>query len=41
MTFMDVALHEVADGKLSYEVIGTPAETTAKKAAKTRAKKSA
>ena len=41
MTFMDVALHEVADGKLSYEVIGTPAETAAKKVAKTRAKKSA
>ena len=43
MTFMDVALHEIADGKLGYEVIGggggeAPA---AKPARKTRAKKSA
>ncbi|MCX6935284.1 MAG: DNA-directed RNA polymerase subunit omega [Verrucomicrobia bacterium] len=41
MTFMDVALHEVADGKLGYEVIGAPAHSPAKKPAKTRAKKSA
>ena len=41
MTFMDVALHEIADGKLGYEVIGGGAETpTAKPARKTRAKKS-
>jgi len=41
MTFMDVALHEIADGKLGYEVIGssTP-EAPAKPARKTRAKKS-
>ena len=40
MTFMDVALHEVADGKLGYEVIGAPETTTEKPARKTRAKKS-
>ena len=43
MTFMDVALHEIADGKLGYEVIGggTAAEASAAKPArKTRAKKS-
>ena len=43
MTFMDVALHEIADGKLGYEVIGggTAAEApAAKPARKTRAKKS-
>ena len=40
---MDVALHEIADGKLGYEVIGggTAAEApAAKPARKTRAKKS-
>jgi DNA-directed RNA polymerase subunit omega len=42
MTFMDVALHEIADGKLGYEVIGgEAAEVAAKPARKTRAKKSA
>ena len=42
MTFMDVALHEIADGKLGYEVIGGEAtEVAAKPARKTRAKKSA
>ena len=42
MTFMDVALHEIADGKLGYEVLeSAPAEPTAKPARKTRAKKSA
>ena len=42
MTFMDVALHEIADGKLGYEVIGGGAsEAPAKPARKTRAKKSA
>jgi DNA-directed RNA polymerase subunit omega len=41
MTFMDVALHEIADGKLGYEVIGGATETPdAKPARKTRAKKS-
>jgi hypothetical protein len=40
MTFMDVALHEVADGKLGYEVIGGPEPVEAKPARKTRAKKS-
>jgi len=40
MTFMDVALHEVADGKLGYEVIGGPEAVEAKPARKTRAKKS-
>jgi DNA-directed RNA polymerase subunit omega len=41
MTFMDVALHEIADGKLGYEVIGGEAnEAPAKPARKTRAKKS-
>jgi len=41
MTFMDVALHEIADGKLGYEVIGGATETpAAKPARKTRAKKS-
>ncbi|NBS54853.1 DNA-directed RNA polymerase subunit omega, partial [bacterium] len=41
MTFMDVALHEIADGKLGYEVIGgAAAEAPAKPARKTRAKKS-
>ena len=41
MTFMDVALHEIADGKLGYEVIGGAAEApAAKPARKTRAKKS-
>ena len=41
MTFMDVALHEIADGKLGYEVIGNEAEApAAKPARKTRAKKS-
>ncbi|NCZ95967.1 DNA-directed RNA polymerase subunit omega [bacterium] len=40
MTFMDVALHEIADGKLGYEVIGgAAAEPPAKPARKTRAKK--
>jgi len=41
MTFMDVALHEIADGKLGYEVLGgaTP-EAPTKPARKTRAKKS-
>ena len=42
MTFMDVALHEIADGKLGYEVIGSSSpEAPAKPARKTRAKKSA
>jgi DNA-directed RNA polymerase subunit omega len=42
MTFMDVALHEIADGKLGYEVIGGSAtEAPAKPARKTRARKSA
>jgi hypothetical protein len=41
MTFMDVALHEVADGKLGYEVLGGPSKDTPEKSArKTRAKKS-
>ncbi|NBR45997.1 MAG: DNA-directed RNA polymerase subunit omega [Verrucomicrobia bacterium] len=41
MTFMDVALHEIADGKLGYEVLGgETAEAPAKPARKTRAKKS-
>ena len=41
MTFMDVALHEIADGKLGYEVIGGATEApAAKPARKTRAKKS-
>jgi len=41
MTFMDVALHEIADGKLGYEVIGSSStEAPAKPARKTRAKKS-
>ena len=41
MTFMDVALHEIADGKLGYEVIGAePSEAPAKPVRKTRAKKS-
>ncbi len=40
MTFMDVALHEIADGKLGYEVIGSSAEAPAKPARKIRAKKS-
>jgi DNA-directed RNA polymerase subunit omega len=40
MTFMDVALHEVADGKLGYEVIGASPESSDKTVRKTRAKKS-
>jgi len=41
MTFMDVALHEVADGKLGYEVLGGSSKDTPEKSArKTRAKKS-
>jgi len=40
MTFMDVALHEVADGKLGYEVIGVAPESSDKTVRKTRAKKS-
>jgi hypothetical protein len=41
MTFMDVALHEVADGKLGYEVLGGPSKDAPDKPArKTRAKKS-
>jgi DNA-directed RNA polymerase subunit omega len=41
MTFMDVALHEVADGKLGSAVLGGPSKDTPEKSArKTRAKKS-
>ena len=41
MTFMDVALHEVADGKLGYEVLGGPSKDAPDKPArKTLAKKS-
>jgi DNA-directed RNA polymerase subunit omega len=41
MTFMDVALHEIADGKLGYEVLDSAAaEAPIKPARKARAKKS-